>query len=110
MREGADGFVDDDAGPIQNFLKLGGRRVSLMGCEKSFASNVNRVQVCSQCIAAGNAEFVRRSDGENFHGFCGVAGDTESELSAKRRRIIEANDGVFGETFFQIVRQTFRTR
>src|SRR5579862_2199548 len=106
MRERADRLVDNDTRPIHNFLKLGSRSSSLQRCKKSLASNINRIQVRPQRVTARNTKFVRRRNRETFDSFRTVAGKTKSDLSAQRRQIIEANDGVLRKPFVQIIRET----
>jgi len=62
MRQSADGFIQNDAAMVEDFLKLCCRFAALMSGKVGFSSQIDRIQIRHCKTESRQAELIRRSD------------------------------------------------
>jgi hypothetical protein len=83
LRQGTDRLASNDAGMIENFMKLSGCRVALLCCQIRLASQVNWVENKIQSHEI-SSEFVGRCVGQGLNGFTSIATAKQSGCVDRR--------------------------
>ncbi len=110
MRQRTDGFIEHNAGMVEDFLELDGSFAALMRSQIRLPAHVDGIHVGREASGARKPEFIGGCGLQRFNGFGGVrsgraAGVVAAEklLRAKRGQRIELNDGIFRESLSQIL-------
>src|SRR6267143_6060211 len=94
MGQRADGFIQDNAAVVENFLELGCGLLSLMCGNIGFTSHINGVQIGPVVIVKRRQpQFIRSSDPKSIKRLLRVC-TKERKLSAKCRQVIELYDRI----------------
>src|ERR1700719_322490 len=100
MRERANWLIRDDAGVVENSLKLGCGCAALMRCQICFTTQINGVESEAEALT-GRTEFVRSNRNKRFDCLRGAA-PLQSNGCVDCGQIIKLQNGVFREALGQV--------
>src|SRR4029077_3021795 len=95
------GFVQDEAGVVEDFLDLGSSQCGLIACQQRLAADIDGIEVEVE-VLRGGSEFVGGSRGEHIYSVSDIL-RVKCNCCTDRWQVVELHNRIFGETLVQIV-------